>query len=182
MNATLLRTDTGRRLAGRRLVVYRRAHGARAWIRAGVVTTNRSGTARWRFVPRVNTDVMMRWKAPTGWTGQRTYVRTVRVIPIPTQVSSWLSHTTVARGRATTMYATLSRADTHRRLPGRVFVVYAKRHGSRHWTRVATARTNRRGTAHYTFRPRHRTDVMMRWYAPPGWAPRRSYTRTVAVR
>jgi hypothetical protein len=125
---------------------------------------------------------MMQWSAPTGWTSQQTFVRTVRVLPIPTRISSWLSHTTVAHGRATTMYATLSRADSRRAMAGRTLVVYAKQHGTGRWLRVATVRTNWRGTAHWTFRPNETTDVMMRWYAPAGWSSRRSYTRTVVVR
>jgi hypothetical protein len=182
MYATLVRTDTGRRLGGRDLVVFRKQHGTHTWIRAAVVRTDRYGTARWRFFPRVTTDVMMRWSAPTGWTSQQTFTRTVRVIPIPTWISSWLSHRTVARGGLTTMYATLSRADTHRVLPGRVLVVYAKQHGVRRWSRVAVVRTNWRGTAHWSFRPTASTDVVMRWYAPAGWASRRSYIRTAVVR
>lgn len=105
MSTVLTRRDTGQPLAGRRIWVYARTHGARTWVHEETLRTDENGAASYTLTGYHNTDLRMKYPGRSGWLPFSSSTRVVHVHP---WVSAKLRPSQVAVKHTTKLYGHVS--------------------------------------------------------------------------
>jgi len=135
-----LRTSAGQALAGRRVVLYRRADGTATWTRIATPTTQTDGRYAVSFAASGSADFRVRFAGSTRYARSESPRRSLGVRHQIVTEPTLAQDRTARRGGTAKVFGHLE-TRTGRPVVGRTMYVYARPEGAGRWTLVARSRT-----------------------------------------